>query len=181
MTDHYPRGLVLFDCDGTLSDSHHAIVAAMQDAFRSRGFPVPEEASVTPLIGLSLSVVLQHLLSSMNQAFTTDDLARLSNAYRQHYHRHEKQVALFPGVREGLMTLHQQGWWLGIVTGKSRAGLDHLLAHFPLNDYFLTTHTADECRSRPHSEMVEQALAATDMSTQQCQMEEIPLRYEDGR
>ena len=46
--------LVVFDCDGTLVDSQHAIVAAMRQAFVDNALPPPEPEAVRQIIGLSL-------------------------------------------------------------------------------------------------------------------------------
>ncbi len=46
--------LVVFDCDGTLVDSQHAIVAAMRQAFVDNTLPPPEPEAVRQIIGLSL-------------------------------------------------------------------------------------------------------------------------------
>ena len=46
--------LVIFDCDGTLVDSQHAICAAMSHAFGTLGLPVPARGAILGIVGLSL-------------------------------------------------------------------------------------------------------------------------------
>lgn len=46
--------LAVFDCDGTLVDGQHDIVAAMVEAFASLGLPVPERQAIRRVVGLSL-------------------------------------------------------------------------------------------------------------------------------
>src|SRR5436190_15158715 len=46
--------LVMFDCDGTLVDSQHAICAAMEYAFAALTLPPPTRAQVLGVVGLSL-------------------------------------------------------------------------------------------------------------------------------
>ena len=48
MTDPALR-LVLFDCDGTLVDSQHAIVHAMETAFTRVGLALPPSSFVIPI------------------------------------------------------------------------------------------------------------------------------------
>ena len=50
--------LVIFDCDGTLVDSQHAIVDSMSLAFSSHGLAVPTRADVLGIVGLSLPEAL---------------------------------------------------------------------------------------------------------------------------
>ena len=51
---HQAPSLILFDCDGTLMDSHIAIVQAMQKAFCLCGLAEPSVRAVFDVIGLSL-------------------------------------------------------------------------------------------------------------------------------
>lgn len=48
------RRLVIFDCDGTLVDSQHVIVAAMEHAFARAGLAAPARDAVLSIVGLSL-------------------------------------------------------------------------------------------------------------------------------
>ena len=49
--------LVIFDCDGTLVDSQHAIVEAMNGAFAAAGLAPPARARTLSIVGLSLPEV----------------------------------------------------------------------------------------------------------------------------
>src|SRR5262249_2140501 len=46
--------LVIFDCDGTLVDSQHMIVAAMTEAYAAHGLPLPVRSKLLSIVGLSL-------------------------------------------------------------------------------------------------------------------------------
>jgi phosphoglycolate phosphatase-like HAD superfamily hydrolase len=50
-----PLCLVIFDCDGTLVDSQHAIVGAMTAGFVAEGLDSPSAALVRRIVGLPLS------------------------------------------------------------------------------------------------------------------------------
>ena len=50
---------------------------------------------------------------------------------------------------------------LGVATGKSRRGLDHILAAHALQGAFATCQVADDHPSKPHPSMVLAALAET--------------------
>jgi len=139
--------LILFDCDGTLVDSHGAIVHAMQAAFAACGEPEPATEAVRGVIGLSLSEAVRQLASR------EDVVAPIAEAYREFYVAGEEQLELFSGVRETIAELQIRGYWLGIVTGKSRPGLLRVLDQFGLRDDFLTLRTADCCPSKPHPAM----------------------------
>jgi phosphoglycolate phosphatase len=139
--------LILFDCDGTLTDSHGTIVNSMQMAFASCGLDEPSDVAVSKVIGLSLKAAVEALSSdiSCNE--------RIMEAYRQYYSAAETSLSLYPGVIETLEELQRRGYWMGIVTGKSKPGLIRVLKRFDLAGYFLVLRTADCCLSKPHPAM----------------------------
>jgi len=155
--------LILFDCDGTLVDSHHNIAEAMRRAFAELGVPYPGDAATRGIIGLSLHAAVAALAPEGTDAAT---LARLEEAYKRHFFRlrHEPDFhePLFPGAREALESLAaHDDVLLGIATGKSRRGLEVLLEREGLRDYFVTLQTADDAPSKPHPGMVLRALEET--------------------
>jgi len=160
------RRLILFDCDGTLTDSHGLIILAMQQAFVSCHLPAPAGQDVNGLIGLSLRRAVHALLDDDHKE---DDLllGRLMQAYRRSYLELEPDIRLFPHVRETLQTLRHRGYWLGVVTGKSHAGLARVLETFELADLFLVLRTADCTHSKPHPAMVDECMAEMGIGAQQ--------------
>lgn len=153
--------LALFDCDGTLVDSQHAIVAAMTAAWRALGLADPDPLAVRRIVGLSLVDAIARLLPEAAPA-TCEDLAE---AYRQAFFEFRRRGAhpepLFPGIGAALDALEQAGVLLGIATGKSRRGLDAILERHGLLRRFVTLQTADTAPSKPNPAMVLRAAAET--------------------
>ncbi len=148
------RKLILFDCDGTLMNSHHHIIRVMQIAFAEHDLPQPSVPAVSEVVGLSLPAAVQQLLSGEEAELT----ATVTETYRRLYRDLPGDYALYAGVRETLDTLQGRGYWLGLVTGKSHAGLRRVLAEFALESYFLVLRTADHCPSKPHPAMVHECM-----------------------
>jgi phosphoglycolate phosphatase len=147
--------LLIFDWDGTLSDSTERITLAMQRAADEVGLGPLSAERVRNIIGLGLPEALLKLYPD------TDDLARgqLRDAYRHHFSLLDHQPsALFPGVLETLEHLGNQGHRLAIATSKSRQGLDRILAGLGLGDLFEASRCADETASKPHPLMLQQLL-----------------------
>jgi len=153
--------LILFDCDGTLMDSHIAIVKAMQKAFCHFSLPEPSEKAVFEVIGLSLDRAIVQLADSR------DMVEEIKLAYRENYRAAESELKLYPDVYGTLQVLRQRGYWLGVVTGKSMAGLQRVLDVFDLQDYFYVLRTADCCNSKPHPAMVLECMAEMGVDTAQ--------------
>lgn len=154
-----PR-LAVFDIDGTLVDSQATILAAMAAAFAARGAPVPPDAAVLGIVGLSLPVAMARLVPGADPA----EVAALADAYRAAFvaGAAEGPPPLYPGALAALQALAARpGLRLGIATGKSRRGLDAVLAGHGLSGLFATVQTADDHPSKPHPAMLQAALRET--------------------
>lgn len=165
--------LVIFDVDGTLVDSQGDIVGSMSRAFAALGKPAPARENVLSIVGLSLDVAMQRLAPEASLGEQID----LVDAYKQAYQdlRAAKgsveSSPLYPGARQILDALRAQPYTLlGVATGKSRRGLDSLIAGHALEGYFVTEQVADHHPSKPHPSMIEAAKAETGVDAAQTVM-----------
>ncbi len=151
--------LAIFDCDGTLVDSQHNIITSMRLGFAAEGLTPPDDDSIRRIVGLSLPEAMAQLVPDLPVA----KRMRLVEAYKEGFfvarQQSDHHEPLFDGAMQALATLEEQGWLLGVATGKTRRGLDAVLERHGLNGRFVTLQTADRCRSKPDPHMVEQALA----------------------
>lgn len=152
---------MIFDCDGTLVDSQHMIVAAMVDAFASEGLAAPAREQVIGVVGLSLDFAIARLVPEESDLALVD---RLSGAYKEAFRARrmgpDHAEPLYAGVREALQRLAlRDDVALGIATGKSRRGLDAVLEREGIAQHFLTIQTADTHPSKPHPSMVFAAMS----------------------
>jgi phosphoglycolate phosphatase len=150
--------LAVFDCDGTLVDGQAAVCDAMDAAFAAHGLPAPDRHLVRRSVGLSLPQAVRALLPDADEALQQG----LDQAYRTAFRaaREAGQLVepLYAGVRELLDALRDDGWLLGVATGKSDRGLEHCLATHGLSRHFVTLQTADRHPSKPHPAMLDAAL-----------------------
>lgn len=154
--------LILFDCDGTLVDSQHVIVAAMGRAFARAELAMPPREAVLGIVGLSLVEAMQRL-GEDDPRFPAERLAELyREAFRELRTEPDFSEPMFPGMRGLIDRLAaRDDLLLGIATGKSQRGVAAVLAHHGLEGRFVTIQTADDAPSKPHPAMVLQAMAAT--------------------
>jgi phosphoglycolate phosphatase len=141
--------LIVFDWDGTIIDSHSAIVECMQEASRELGLAIPERERASHVIGLSLHDILRIVAPDLPAARYPEYVA----AYRRHFFAREETMRLFPGMDELLAEL-SKGHLLGIATGKSRKGLDRALGAAGLSELFAASRCADETHPKPHPAML---------------------------
>jgi len=142
--------LIVFDWDGTLSDSTFIIARSLQDALRDMGEPVPDEMAARFVIGLGLADALRTVAPGL----PAHRHAELSAYYRKHYLAREDDIPLFAGAAAMLEDLDSAGYFLAVATGKSRAGLDRVLRQNRLVGRFHATRCADEGRPKPHPDML---------------------------
>lgn len=161
--------LVVFDCDGTLVDRQHVIVAAMRAAFEAEGRVAPEAAAIREVVGLSLPVALGQLLpEGAAEACEVRALAEnYSEAFQALRQTADFDEPLFEGARAVLDELDRRGFVLGIATGKSRRGLLTVLEHHDLAGLFASLQTADRHPSKPHPGMLEAAMQETGSDAQE--------------
>lgn len=152
--------LIIFDCDGTIVDSQHAIAAAMSAAFEDHGLDQPVRDDVLGVVGLSLIEAVRRLLSP---GIDHNAAVKIANSYKRAFadlrQRPDHHEPLFPGAAETLSKLSgEKDVLLGIATGKSRRGVDALMEREGLAGFFVTIQTADEHPSKPHPAMIQQAM-----------------------
>jgi phosphoglycolate phosphatase len=150
----------VFDIDGTLVDSRDVIQGAAQAAFDVMGLPQPSYDQVRHIVGLNLNVGLAMLAPELSPA----GLVELEHHYKSAFHQIHRQPGfiepLYEGAADLLEHLRQDGWKLSMATGKSRRGVEMVVAMHGWHDLFETTHCADDGPGKPHPAMVLAAMQA---------------------
>ncbi len=153
--------LAVWDVDGTLVDSRAVIAEAMDRAFEAAGLPRPGYERTRVIVGLSLEPACRAMLEPERAA--DDDLVRrLAQGYRDGFLALRAEQAdhepLYPGAREAVTRLAEEGWLLAVATGKSRKGLERMLEVHGFRDLFDTVWCADDGPSKPDPHMLDQAM-----------------------
>ena len=125
--------VLLWDLDGTLTDSKEGITLSVQYALRQLNYPAPKVDDLDWIIGPPLKESFKRLLQ------TTDDvlLNRAITIYRERYRElglYENIV--YPGIPELLSQLKEKGCRHLLATSKPRVFAEKILRHFLLEPYF---------------------------------------------
>ena len=159
MTQIAPNRLVVFDCDGTLVDSQHAIVEAMKTAFRHNALTEPPAEATRRTVGLPLSDAVRRLLPAGAQDKLGDVVENYKEAAYILRQQSEHEEPLYPGVTQVLDSLLSKGYQLGVATGKSSRGLEATLKHHRLHDHFNILKTAEDGPGKPNPDILWDAMA----------------------
>ncbi len=152
--------LVLFDCDGTLVDSQHMIIMATESALRQHGFDAPPRKDILRAVGLPLDVAMRHHAPNLDDA----TLVEVLNAYREVsqslVQQDDRGQIMFDGMYKIICHLgNDDETLLGIVTMKSRHGLDRVVDAYNIRRFFQTLKSADDGPGKPAPDLVSQAMA----------------------
>jgi len=151
---------LLFDWDGTLSDSAHLGFAAFQKTFQDLGIAFHQEiyeASYSPN------------WYSMYEAFALprDQWQRADELWVRHYGEQVAQPVA--GAKETILKLEQKGYRLGIVSSGSHRRVRREIDELGLGSTFQVVvcneHTVNK---KPHPEGLEIAMRQLSMATETC-------------
>lgn len=122
--------LVIFDLDGTLTDSAQGIVSSFRHALGSVGAEVPDGDLATMIVGPPM----HHTLGRLGLGAKTDEAIA---AYRADYvDRGWAMNEVFDGIPALLADLRAAGVRLAVATSKAEPTAQRILAHFGLADCF---------------------------------------------
>lgn len=132
------RLAILFDLDGTLTDSGEGIINCVTLALRHFGLPVPQDGSLGQFIGPPLRD------SFPKFGVPGDRVEEAVAVFRSRYNTVGKfENVPYPGIRELLEKLKQDGHRLVVATSKPEVTAREVLEKFDLAQYFSEICGAD--------------------------------------
>jgi len=130
---------VIFDLDGTLSDSREGIYNAAAYMSKMLGIPSPTEKQFADLIGPPLQKGLKDVFGLEGDRLDTG-----VKIFREYYgEKGLLENALFPGIRELLLKLTEKGCKLYVATAKLEPYARKVLVNFGIHDFFRDIAGAD--------------------------------------
>ena len=124
--------VVLFDLDGTLTDSREGICKSVQHALVKMGLPAPELKELECFIGPPLKTSFREFYGIEGK---DADLA--TSYYRERYSVVGKYENMpYPGIAKLLEVLRENGYILAVASSKPEVYVEDILKHFELYDYF---------------------------------------------
>ncbi len=154
----------VFDVDGTLVDSRAILKQASDAAFTALGLTPPPYDELRQIVGLSLAEGLALLAPDHAPQVLEQLVAYYKSSFGDLHSQPGFVEPLYEGAAELLGRLKREGWKIGMATGKSRRGVDMIVAMHRWADLFDSTHCADDGPGKPHPAMLIEAMAALGVS-----------------
>ncbi|MEX1078279.1 MAG: HAD hydrolase-like protein [Homoserinimonas sp.] len=150
-----PWTCILFDLDGTISDSAPGITASLSYMFAELGHPVPSPEELLRYVG-------PPILESFRDyaGMTPVESAQALAIYREHYLDHGTQTSpVFDGIGPVLRAIHESSIPLSLATSKPEFPASVILDNANLTQYFrvIAGASIDEIRSAK-KDVIEEAL-----------------------
>ncbi len=142
-----PRAL-LFDHDGVLVTSEPLHRAAWEELFKELGLPY-NEAELRQMVGKTAPETLASVLDRYRPGwdpkdYDLDELALRKNDFYLEFSK--TRLVPYPGVREGLEWLKEQGIPAAVVSNAKRRELEATLTQLGLIDFFEALVSRDEAK-----------------------------------
>ncbi len=155
---------VVFDLDGTLTDSIGQILACTHHTFGEFGFPQPDDKAIMSTIGLELGEALTSLLPEDKKHLG----AKVTSDYREIFkaHRDYQIDILFDGIKPLVEALRDKNIKIGYASGRAMAGIHRTLDATFLGDYCDGICAGSEVPSKPDPTMMNVLCQRLNVKTQ---------------
>lgn len=137
---------IIFDFDGTLTDSKHDIAGAQVWVLQQLGVQNVPKEMLFPYIGKTLEETFSTLLPPELH----DRIPEAAQMYSDYYRpRSLETTKLFPGVRETLEILHSHRKRMAIASTKKEQGIRRATDHFGITEFFVQLQGSDGIPYKP--------------------------------
>ncbi len=127
------KRVILFDLDGTLTDSEEGVTRSIQYALKRLRKPAPDSEDLNWCIGPPLIESFKRLLGDDGSGQAHEALLM----YRERFDKIGKfENKVYDGIPEVLSLLNERGFSLFVATSKPRVYSVDIIKHFALVPYF---------------------------------------------
>jgi len=154
------KKLIIFDMDGTLVNSSITIANAINYVRKNLGFAPMESEYILRLVNdhtINPAQIFYHA-----KAFDKDHEKWFSEYYTKN---HDKELALYVGIKEMLLLLKKEGYKLAVATNAYRGSTIESLTHLDVYDVFDGIACYDDVlQGKPHPDMLYKLLDELDVN-----------------
>ena len=157
------KKLIVFDMDGTLVNSSITIANAINYVRKNLGFAPMESEHILRLVNDHTINPAQTFYHA--KAFDKDHEKWFSEYYTKN---HDKELALYAGIKEMLLSLKEKGYKLAVATNAYRGSTIESLTHLAIYEIFDGIACYDDVlQGKPHPDMLYKLLDALDVKEEE--------------
>ena len=148
---------IVFDLDGTLLDTVGDIAAALNRALAACGLPTHEQKTVETFLG---GGIRDAVMKATPEGTGQEVIERVLDLYRDDYVAHcTEKTRLYDGVREMVDCLAAQGFEMAVLSNKTEATAQKIVAHFfPNGEFKAVFGRAADRPLKPHPDAAKPVL-----------------------
>lgn len=158
--------LIVFDWEGTLSDSLGQIFELISQEALNRNLAEPDWNKLRDSIQYGPNIALKKMYPDLSE----EEVYHFLNALQQGLAKTGEQIHLLPGALEFIKSLYQQGFDLAIASNKGEQSLAKSIKVAGLDDYIPVFRSSGQTAPKPHPEMLEQILNIFQCPPSRCLM-----------
>ncbi|MCI0446246.1 HAD-IA family hydrolase [bacterium] len=141
---------IIFDLDGTLIDSYHAIQESLNYVLEHYGLAKVDLPTVKKMVGRGLENLMQRAVGDQRKE---QAIALFRKSYDETVMR---GTFLLPEVAETIRALHEKGIKMAVASNKPSIYSRTILENFELNPFFEACYGPDVVKQpKPHPAMLE--------------------------
>lgn len=147
---------IIFDLDGTLTDTLEDLFLSVNYALRSCNFSERTLDEVRRFVGNGVRKLMER---SVPEGTDLRSLEQCFEVFRAHYMIHcQDHTSLYPGIASLLTALHAKGYKMAVVSNKLQAGVDELADLFFNGVIDISIGERSGIPTKPAPDMVQMAL-----------------------
>ncbi len=148
---------IIFDLDGTLTDTLTDLMLSTNYALTAMGWPERTLDEVRRFVGNGVRRLMEQAVPDFTDE---EEFEECFHIFQEHYVEHcQDHTSLYPGIADLLAELHAQGYKLAIVSNKLQAGVDELYRTFFSDTIQVAIGEREGVRRKPMPDMVQLALS----------------------
>ena len=156
---------IIFDFDGTLADTSKLIVATMQKTIKDCGLPFRNAEEIKSTIGIRLEEIPSILWPDIKGIGVI-----FAEVYRKNFEKLKDIISidLFPGVKDTLAFLKDNGYKMAVATSRSQKSVIELTKQLGIRENFSYLLGGDSVeKGKPNPESINKILNEMDWNPQE--------------
>ncbi len=156
---------IIFDLDGTLTDTLYDLMLSTNYALKQMGWPERTLDEVRGFVGNGVRRLMEQAVPEDAEEMEFDECFSI---FQEHYVEHcQDHTDLYAGVKELLEELKARGYKMAIVSNKLQAGVNELYRRFFKDTIDVAIGEKREMRRKPFPDMVFKALEKLDVTAEE--------------